>query len=777
MPKGNKSLVNLKSPLRLSLLLVQIVLIKIGKIPLILLYLIKDLLFFSLSLLFMSLTLLSFLFKNPRLHPWGVIVRFTGNILHLQRKRGRPRKLPTASLLAIKVKLFIKRKIPKSAKIAVSLAVILAVLFVYTKFILTAAYQLPSPYKLISPPQLTTSIYDRNGVLLYRLYEGKNRSLVKLEELPPFLIQATLAAEDKNFYQHKGIDLPAVIRAFYHNLKYNTQEGASTITQQLVKNALLTPEKTYSRKIKEILLSLWAESIYSKNEILQMYFNEAPYGGPAWGIKAASETYFDKEPKDLTLAESAFLAGLPVSPTQLSPYGTQPELGLNRQKEVLARMVELKYINAEKMQQALNEKLNFRPPQNNIKAPHFVFYIKDMLSQIYGPRVVSQGGLQIQTTLDYGLQKMVEQIVSAEVDNLSPLNVQNGAAMVTDSKTGQILAMAGSKDYFAPKFGNFNATLALRQPGSSIKVITYATAFKQGYSPGNTVLDTPAVFKDEWGNAYAPVNYDGVFHGPVSIRVALGSSLNMPAVKMLATIGVDQMMETARSLGITTFEDPKRYGLSLTLGGGEVKMIEMMGVYSAFAKEGRLNKPAGILKVADASGNTLLEYQREEQQVISPEIAYLISHILSDNNARSLAFGTNSLLNISGVAVKTGTSDNKRDNWTFGYTPDFTVGVWVGNNDNTPMDPKLTSGITGAAPIWQKITKNLLTVYPGKGFIQPSGIILANIDGRSDLAIAQNIPKGLVRLKNQDNKLIFSDAFSTFATSSAQAAKREGVTN
>lgn len=688
-----------------------------------------------------------------------------------KHRRGRPRK---SWLLAY---------IPKRMRFGLTLLLVLAFFFLYTSFILNAAYQLPSPTRLISLDQpLTTEFFDRNGKLLYRLYEGRNRSLVNLSELPKNLINATISIEDKNFYKHGGIDLEAILRAFLHNVLNHQQEGASTLTQQLIKNTLLTPEKTYIRKAKEVILAIWAESIYSKNQILQMYFNETPYGGPTWGIKAASQTYFGKEPKDLTLAECAFLSGLPVSPTEFSPFGTHPELGIKRQREVLRRMVLGKYITQAEEQTALAEKLNFKSVPDDIKAPHFVFYIKDILSQKYGPRVVSQGGLKIQTTLDLSLQENVEKIVSDEVANLASLNVKNGAGLVTDPKTGQILAMVGSKDYFNPEFGNFNATIALRQPGSSIKPVNYATAFKQGYSPGNTILDAPSVFKDGWGNTYAPVNYDGTFHGPVSIRQALASSLNIPAVKILSAVGIPNMIQTAKDLGITTFDDPSRYGLSLTLGGGEIKMIEMMGAYGAFSQNGQVNKPTGILKVTDSAGNVLEEYQKNSKQAISAEVAYLINNILSDNNARSMAFATNSLLNIPGVAVKTGTTDSKRDNWTFGYTTDFVVGVWVGNNDNSPMDPRLTSGITGAAPIWNKVTNLLLQKYPGLGFTQPNGIISAKIDGRNDLIIAGLTPKGLVRIQTQDNKVIFSDAFSSYATSSAnrsneQTAIKENNTN
>lgn len=665
------------------------------------------------------------------------------------RPRGRPKK---------------KRFHP-----ALSLAIFIFLFFLYTYFTFQAAISLPSPNRLLATDQpLTTEFYDREGKLLYRLYEGKNRTLVNLADLPAFLKQATIAIEDKNFYHHPGIDLLAIARAINQNLTSTSIQGASTITQQLVKNSMLTPEKTYYRKIKEIFLSFWVERIYSKDAILQMYFNEAPYGGPAWGIEAAAQTYFGKSARDLSLAEASFLAGLPASPSEYSPFGTSPQKGKDRQKEVLRRMVEDRYISQAVADQAQSAPLEIKSQQVPIFAPHFVMYVRDLLSAKYGPRVVSQGGLKITTSLDLGLQAQVEEIVKDEVGKLAPLNVQNGAAMVTDAKTGQILAMVGSKDYFEPQFGNFNVTLSLRQPGSSIKPVTYAAAFKQGYSPGNTILDAPVIFKDGV-NSYSPLNYDGRFHGPVSIRTALGSSYNVPAVKMLATVGLVHMIQTAKDLGITTFNDVGRFGLSLTLGGGEVRMIEMMGVYGSFAKGGVRNIPTPILKVTDSNGNILEEAKPEVEKVLQSEIAYLVTDILSDNSARTPAFGPNSLLNIKGyqVAVKTGTSDNKRDNWTFGYSPDFVVGVWVGNPDNSPMNQALTSGITGAAPIWNKIIKTVLPSREAKNFQRPTGILEGTLDGRKDLMAAGILPKALVRVSRDSEKTTFFDAFSSYATSSA----------
>lgn len=674
------------------------------------------------------------------------------NLSFKKHQRGRPKK--------ISVSLWVK--------ISVSGLAVFSIFIFYTWSILTAAYQLPTPKRLAYQQQpLTTEFYDRYGVLLYRLYEGRNRSLVEINGLPAYLLQATIAVEDKNFYKHNGVDFSAIVRAIYHNYSRKTTEGASTITQQLVKNSLLSSERTYARKIKEVILSLWAESIYSKEQILSMYLNNAPYGGVNWGVEAASQSYFGKPVQKLSLAESAYLAGLPASPSEYSPSGTRPDLGLARQKEVLNKMAENNFITQKQKDEALNERLHFKPSSIELLAPHFVMYTRNYLENKYGPLTVTQGGLKVYTTLDLGLQEEVQKIVSEEVGTLASLNVSNGAAMVTDPKTGQILAMAGSRDYNYPGFGNYNVATALRQPGSAIKPVTYVTAFKKGYSPGNTVLDIPVVFKDIWGNSYAPVNYDNTFRGPVSIRTALGSSLNVPAVRVLATIGVDPVIQTAKDLGITTFTDPKSYGLSLTLGGAAVKMADMMSVYGAFSQLGVVHPITPILKVVDSKGNVLEEYTNKGQQVIQPELAYMIINILADNQARTLAFGANSLLNLRGVAVKTGTSDWKKDNWAFGFTPSFVVGAWVGNNDDTAMEPSLASGITGATPIWNRIMRGLLAINPNTDFQKPSGIIDVTVDGRKDIAAAGILPKALVQAKSDKEKTIYFDAFSSFATSTA----------
>lgn len=642
---------------------------------------------------------------------------------------------------------------------------------IYSVKLIEVAQDLPSPTKLseLHTPS-TTEFYDRNGKLLYRLYEGRNRTIIPLSAVPKDLINATIAIEDKHFYQHQGVDFLGILRSLVVLVKDHQVQGGSTLTQQLIKNTLLTTDRTWQRKTKELVLALWAETIFTKQDILQMYFNEAPYGGPAWGIEAAAQTYFNKSAHELTLAESAYLAGLPVSPTTYSPYGSNPELGLNRQKDVLQQMLVQKYISQDQYDQAASENLTFSKPIAAIKAPHFVMYLRSVLAQKYGEKVVSQGGLKITTTLDLDVQEMAEKVLAEEVEKVKNLNVTNGAVMITDPTNGQILAMVGSKNYDDPKIGNFNVTISPRQPGSSIKPITYATAFKQGYSPGSVMIDAPITFHNQW-ETYTPVNYDGRFHGVIPIRTALGSSYNIPAVKTLSLVGIPNMIKTAQDLGITTFNDQNRFGLSLTLGGGEVKMIDMMSVYGTFADNGIMHPTNGVLKITDSYGAMLEDNTHpDENQVLDPAVAYMITDVLMDNNARTPAFGPNSLLKIPGhsVAVKTGTTDLKRDNWTFGYTPNYVVGVWVGNNDNTPMNPQLSSGVTGAAPIWNRIMLQLIQDQPNVAFVKPTNVTQVLVDGHKDLGITGITPKSALAYTRrssdptQKQTVSFTDPFTTY---------------
>ncbi len=591
---------------------------------------------------------------------------------------------------------------------------------------------LPLPTKLssTSAPQ-STLIYDRNGKLLYNIYDKKNQTFIPLSQVPKYMQESTIAIEDKNFYEHGAIDIRGIIRAFISTVFHQRLEGGSTLTQQLVKNSLLNQEQTITRKIKEVILAFATEMIYSKNQILNMYLNQTPYGGPAYGVEAASEMYFGIHAKDLDLAQSALLAGLPQSPTAYSPFGAHPELAKQRQLEVLDAMYQQNYITKSQEQAAEKEVLKYKRLANQILAPHFVLYVKDLLISKYGEKEVEEGGLKVTTTLDLNIQNLAQDSVTKEVDALPKYyHVTNGAALVTDPATGEILAMVGSKDYFDTAIdGNVNVTTSLRQPGSSIKPINYAVGLMNGYSASTGFIDEPICFPNQGGKDYCPVNYDGKWHGIVQMRYALGNSVNIPAVKMLKLNGVDAMVATASAMGITTFTHPNEYGLSLTLGGAEVKMTDMATAYGIFANEGYRINLQPILKVVDKNGRVLQKYDPPASPIfgtkILPEgVAFIISDILADNNARVMEFGDNSQLKIPGqvVSVKTGTTNDFRDNWTIGYTPSFLVAAWVGNNDNTPMGG-LASGITGAAPIWNDIMSGLLKGNDPEPLTRPSDIV------------------------------------------------------
>ncbi|OGM31124.1 penicillin-binding protein 1C [Candidatus Woesebacteria bacterium RIFCSPHIGHO2_01_FULL_44_10] len=593
------------------------------------------------------------------------------------------------------------------------LFVLVILIFFILYFLFFILRGLPSPKELVTREQsVSTKIYDRNHTLLFTIYKDQNRTPVALPEIPIHVRLATLAAEDAEFYNHPGFSIRGIMRAVVKNLKEKKLSGGSTITQQLVKNALLSPEKTLIRKIREIILSVAVELTYSKDQILEMYLNEVSYGGTTYGIEEASQIYFGKDVKNLTLGEAALLAGLPQSPTKFSPFGNDPQLAKSRQEEVLYLMRINKFITQEQEEKAGNETLEFAQNKIQILAPHFVMYVRDALEEKYGKEVVEKGGLEVITTLDLEIQKLAEEVVKQEVDKLKNLTVTNGAAVVINPKTGEVLAMVGSRDYFdTTNDGNVNVTTRLRQPGSSIKVINYAYALENGFTAATLLSDTPVSFNVPGQPIYTPRNYDSEFRGYLTLRSALAESRNIPAVKVLVTYGVDKMVEMGTKMGITTWSDPANYGLSLTLGGGEVKLIDLARVYATLANGGQRPEIVAIKEVTNYQVKTLEENGHQAKQVLDPRVAFILIDILKDNTARAPAFGTTSALVIPNhpeVAVKTGTSNNLRDNLTVGFNQDYVVAVWVGNNDNSPM-ARIASGITGASPIWNKIMSALLT--------------------------------------------------------------------
>lgn len=557
--------------------------------------------------------------------------------------------------------------------------------------------------------EASTRIYDRTGEeILYEIHGDRKRTEIPFDQIPEYLKEATLVAEDRNFYSHPGFDIKGILRAVYLNVFTSQSPGGSTVTQQLVKNTIVGSEKSYGRKIREVLLAYRIEQQFSKDEILSMYLNAIPYGSNAYGVEAASDLYFRKSAKDLTLAEATIIAALPQSPTFLSPYGNNTDYLIARQNWILNNMEELGYITESERDQAIAEPLNFAPFRQNITAPHFVFYIREQLSKEYGESFLETGGLKIITTLDARMQKIAEEEVGNRAkENEERFNGKNAALVAIDPKTGQILSMVGSRDYFDEAIdGNVNVATRPRQPGSSFKPIVYAAAFEKGFTPDTVVYDVKTTFATETGD-YTPLNFDLKEYGPVTLRKALQGSLNIAAVKLQYLTGIDTVLDFAERLGYSTLGNRSRFGLSLVLGGGEVTLLEHTAAYQAFARDGKYNSPTGILRVEDPKGNVLEEYEEKTRQAIPAQVAYLITNVLSDNSARAYIFGENSALQLGSrpVAAKTGTTNDSRDAWTIGYTPSLVVGVWAGNNDNAPMTG---GGSMAAAPIWNAFMRRAL---------------------------------------------------------------------
>jgi 1A family penicillin-binding protein len=628
-----------------------------------------------------------------------------------------------------KITRFQKLQLKKRISLVVIFLGILSLIFYFYYFIFRT---LPSPKQLgTREPQVSTKIYDRNGNVLYKIYKDQNRTIVPLTQIPVHVRLATIAAEDAEFYNHPGFSIKGIVRALVEDVQTGSLQGGSTITQQLVKNVLLSPEKTLTRKIKELILSVEVEATYTKDQILEMYLNQISYGGTAYGIEEASAQYFNKNVGSIDLAEAAFLAGLTKSPTTYSPYGANPEAGFERQREVLHLMVINKFITQDQETAAGEEKLTFVPNRSEIKAPHFVMYIRQLLVDKYGEEMVEKGGLEVTTSLDLSVQEMAEQVVKNEVNKLKGLNVGNGDALVLNPQTGEILAMVGSADYFdATRDGQVNVTLRLRQPGSSIKVVNYAYALsKAGYTPASIINDSPITYVTPGSPPYSPVNYDGQFRGNITLRSALAQSRNIPAVKVLASYGVSKMITQGQEMGITSWNDPSKFGLSLTLGGGAVTALDLSKVYSVVANSGKRPDIMPILSVKDYKGKVLEKNSPNTTQVLDPRVAFTLTDILKDNVARAPEFGLNSYLVIKNhpeVAVKTGTSNDLRDNWTVGYNQNYLVLTWVGNNNNSPMS-RVASGVTGASPIWNKIMSALLENQPSIDWKAPDGVSKINI--------------------------------------------------
>ncbi|HJV33382.1 MAG TPA: penicillin-binding protein [Patescibacteria group bacterium] len=599
---------------------------------------------------------------------------------------------------------------------------------------------LPDPNRLLTRQvQKSTKIWDRTGEhLLYEIHGEQNRTLVELDQISEVAVKAAIVSEDKHFYEHKGFQLTSLVRAGLQAFRRGRVEGTSTITQQLIKNAILTNERALTRKAKELILAYQIEHKFSKDEILKMYFNEIPYGSSSYGIQAASQSYFGKSAKDLDAAEGALIAALTKAPSRLSPYGNNKDELLWWQRFIIDDMAKEGYITTDEAEAAKAKDIlaEIKPRRDSIEAPHFVLHVKELLSEKYGEREVETGGLNVVTTLDYDKQKFAQESVTEGMDVVKEFGGSNAALLAMDPKNGQVLAMVGSADYFDTEHdGNVNVTLRARQPGSSFKPIVYAAAFEKGFTPSTVVFDVETDFPTDTGTPYHPHNYDLSEHGPVTLKKALAGSLNIPAVKTLYLAGIDKAIDFAEKLGYGTLKDRSRFGLSLVLGGAEVRLVEHVAAYSTFATEGTYHAPAYILKVQSPDGTVLEEWKDEPvEKVMDVQTARNINDILSDNSARAYVFGEKNYLTLPDrpVAAKTGTTNLFVDAWTMGYTPSLAAGVWVGNNDSTQMKSK-ADGSRVAAPIWQAFMKKALENAPVESFTAPDPIVTGKpvLDGQA----------------------------------------------
>ena len=635
-----------------------------------------------------------------------------------------------------------KRGLYLIKKILVGMIIIIILAFIGLVGTLIFLFKdIPDPNTIVSRQiNESTKIFDRTGQsILYDIHGEEKRTIIPWEKIPESIKKATLASEDADFYKHQGLDFRGITRAFFKNLQnFKITQGGSTITQQLIKKAILGDERTIVRKLKELVLTLEIERRFSKDQIFWMYLNQIPYGSNSYGIESASQTFFGIPAEKLSIAQAALLASLPKAPTYYSPYGNNADELLLRQKFILNRMRELNYINQEEYDNSKIEKIDFRKAVQDIQAPHFVIMVKEYLISRYGEELVENGGLKVITTLDTNLQNTAEELVSKYGEiNEEKYKASNVALTAVDPRNGHILPMVGSKDYFdIEKQGNFNVTLARRQPGSAFKPFAYASLLKKGFPDSTIVFDLKTEFnpncppnsskeKDEFEiDCYHPQNYDGLFRGPVTARQALAQSLNVPSVKFLYLAGINETINLAQDLGISTLQEKERFGLSLVLGGAEVKLLDITSAYGTFANDGIRNPPSFILKVQDAQRNVLEEWKQKEERALDPQIARMITDMLSDNSARMAVFVPNSSLYIPGrpTAAKTGTTQENRDGWIIGYTPSLAVGIWTGNNDNTPMT-KQGAGVSAAGPLWNEFIKTALKDTPPEEFIKPDPLI------------------------------------------------------
>lgn len=630
----------------------------------------------------------------------------------------------------------------------------LATLVVVITYVAWVSRDLPNPNQLLEREiTQSTKIYDRTGEnILYEIHGDEKRTMISLDDLPDHVKYASVSIEDKNFYNHGGFSVFAMIRTAITNVIYNRRAGGSTLTQQFIKNAVLTPEKKITRKIKEVVMAYRLEQKFNKDEILQMYLNEIPYGSNAYGIEAASLKYFDKHAKDISIAESALLAALVQSPSRYSPYGPNKELLLGRKDYVIKLMAEQGYIEKDEADLAKEETIEFAGPETNITAPHFVMYIRNILSEKYGEKMIEQEGLQIYTTLDLYKQKIAEEVMAEKTENyLSKYDANNASLVSLDPKTGQVLAMVGSRNFFSEEIdGQVNVSLRPRQPGSSLKPLAYAALFEKGYTPDTILYDVTTNFGGS-GDDYIPRNYNLKQNGPVNLRKALAGSLNIPAVKTLYLAGIDNVLNLAEEAGYTTLYPRDRFGLALVLGGAEVTLLEHVNAYSIFARDGKVNNIVSILRIEDKNGNIIEEYKSEEKDVLDPQAARMINSILSDNSARAFTFGTNNSLTLGNrpVAAKTGTTNDYRDAWIVGYTPSIITGVWVGNTDNKEMKGAADGSVV-AAPIWQEFMKRVLGDTPIEEFKKPD-----NYETGKDI-IDGKLPETKIKIDSSTGQLATS---------------------